>query len=467
MRQRMVRVAVVGVATALTMTGTAAALTPANGGDAEGVLMTINDGPGDQTEPRVSGDLSVYTDKDFLNGSRIHYFDHLTGSDAVVPAGAPLDSDNLSDVEGHRIVFSRTRASDGKTAAMLFDTATGIANELDPQPQPIPMTRFGTTIGGNTVAFQELQIGNGDVFAYDLVSGAAANLSQSLYSDGNPSVAPAGDVIVWERCIGSSCDIFQSERSGGVWGTPAIVAATLTNERNPDTDGTTVVYNSGEDVAFRPVGGGPEAVLELPGWQQNPSISNGVMAFESLESTNAWDLYAYVIATNTLLRLTDTATVDDVLNDVSVLPNGGLRVVWAATPHISTDHDIYARTFSLPVGVVFAFDGFFTPVDNPPIVNVVKSGQSIPLKFGLGGDQGLSIIEVGYPKSQQVPCDPAAPVDGIEETVTSGASSLSYDATSDRYSYVWKTEKGWANTCRQLVLKLTDGTFHRATFKFR
>lgn len=52
-------------------------------------------------------------------------------------------------------------------------------------------------------------------------------------------------------------------------------------------------------------------------------------------------------------------------------------------------------------------------------------------------------------------------------TVTAGASGLSYDATSDQYSYVWKNESGWANTCRQLVLKLADGTYHRATFKFR
>jgi hypothetical protein len=45
-----------------------------------------------------------------------------------------------------------------------------------------------------------------------------------------------------------------------------------------------------------------------------------------------------------------------------------------------------------------------------------------------------------------------APVDGIEETVTAEASSLSHDAVSDQYSHVWKTDKGWANTRRQLVL---------------
>jgi hypothetical protein len=57
-------------------------------------------------------------------------------------------------------------------------------------------------------------------------------------------------------------------------------------------------------------------------------------------------------------------------------------------------------------------------------------------------------------------------VDGIEETVTAGGSSLSYDAATETYNYVWKTEKSWAGTCRQLTVKLVDGTSHYANFQF-
>jgi len=97
---------------------------------------------------------------------------------------------------------------------------------------------------------------------------------------------------------------------------------------------------------------------------------------------------------------------------------------------------------------------------------MVKAGSAIPVKFSLGGDQGLNIFEAGYPKSQTMVCDSTAPVDGIEETVTTGLSGLSYDASTNTYTYVWKTEKEWAGSCRQLVVKLNDGTFHRANFKF-
>ena len=56
-------------------------------------------------------------------------------------------------------------------------------------------------------------------------------------------------------------------------------------------------------------------------------------------------------------------------------------------------------------------------------------------------------------------------LDPIEETATAGSSGLQYDAFTDRYTYVWKPLKGWANSCRQLNVKLDDD--HLASFQFR
>src|ERR1044071_5579970 len=80
----------------------------------------------------------------------------------------------------------------------------------------------------------------------------------------------------------------------------------------------------------------------------------------------------------------------------------------------------------------YAFAGFFAPVDNLPTVNVAKAGSAIPIKFTLGGDQGLDILAAGYPRSVQVPCDSTAPADAIEETATAGHSGLTYDSVTDR-----------------------------------
>ena len=117
--------------------------------------------------------------------------------------------------------------------------------------------------------------------------------------------------------------------------------------------------------------------------------------------------------------------------------------------------------------VQYPFAGFFAPVDNEPVLNVVKAGSGIPVIFSLGGNQGLNIFAAGYPKSQTIACDATAPADGIDSTVTAGGSSLTYDPSTGRYSYIWKTDKSWVGTCRALILKTQDGVTHRADFKFK
>ncbi len=114
----------------------------------------------------------------------------------------------------------------------------------------------------------------------------------------------------------------------------------------------------------------------------------------------------------------------------------------------------------------YNFTGFFQPVDNLPALNIVKAGQGIPVKFSLSGNQGLDIFASGYPASQQITCNSNDPQDLIEQTVTAGSSSLSYDSTTDTYNYVWKTDKAWANSCRQLTIVLKDGSIHTADYKF-
>jgi len=131
---------------------------------------------------------------------------------------------------------------------------------------------------------------------------------------------------------------------------------------------------------------------------------------------------------------------------------------------------VCGQTFSLSPFALFemsyTFTGFFSPVDNPPIRNVAKAGSAIPVKFSLGGNRGLEIFNAGYPTSQQVQCSTSAPLSDVEETVLAGGSSLSYDATFDRYNYVWKTDKSWASTCRRLILKFNEGTIKIAEFSF-
>ena len=117
--------------------------------------------------------------------------------------------------------------------------------------------------------------------------------------------------------------------------------------------------------------------------------------------------------------------------------------------------------------LTYAFDGFHAPIDNGGVLNTVKAGSSVPVKFSLGGDRGLSIFAAGSPTAHRVDCGTSASLDEVEETVSPGSSVLAYDALTDRYQYVWKTDAAWAGTCRRLVVETADGGVHRASFKLR
>lgn len=145
---------------------------------------------------------------------------------------------------------------------------------------------------------------------------------------------------------------------------------------------------------------------------------------------------------------------------------------WCANLDYEGDVDdvrVYDRALSaqeIQALDAYAFQGFFSPVDNAPTLNGVKAGSAVPVKFSLTGYQGMDILAAGSPSSRTVTCATTAPIDALELTSTAGNSSLSYDASSDRYNYVWKTEKTWTGTCRQLTVALNDGSVHTATFKF-
>ena len=150
------------------------------------------------------------------------------------------------------------------------------------------------------------------------------------------------------------------------------------------------------------------------------------------------------------------------VNSVNTAVMGNYTVTYNLTDSSGNAAETVTRT----VNVIYNWTGFFRPVDNLPMCNAAKAGRAIPVKFSLNGNQGLEIFEVGYPRSEDITCGSIDLSDGIEETVTAGKSSLSYDADADQYIYVWKTEKAWVGNCRQLVVKLIDGTSHFANFHF-
>jgi hypothetical protein len=161
---------------------------------------------------------------------------------------------------------------------------------------------------------------------------------------------------------------------------------------------------------------------------------------------------------------TATDLVDGAVQVDCTPASGGTFAPGTTTVDCSaTDAAGHRSMDSFEVHVLYGFNGFFAPIDNG-VFNTVKAGRAVPTKFSLSGDMGLDIFSAASPASQPISCDTSAPQDAVEQTLTAGGSSLSYDASTDGYNYVWKTDAAWAGTCRLLTVTLKDGTQHSAKF---
>jgi len=117
--------------------------------------------------------------------------------------------------------------------------------------------------------------------------------------------------------------------------------------------------------------------------------------------------------------------------------------------------------------VHYAFSGIFIPGKGDDSLPKIKAGRAIPLKFGLNGDFGLSVLQDGSPTSVKIHCSTGA-MDGLEEiAVIKGNKKLTYSPDNGLYQFKWDTAKSWKGTCRRLLLKLDDGSTHSSDFRFK
>ncbi len=113
----------------------------------------------------------------------------------------------------------------------------------------------------------------------------------------------------------------------------------------------------------------------------------------------------------------------------------------------------------------FTFGGFYAPVASSPALNVVKAGKIVPVRFSLGGDRGLDIIEDSWPRTPALACDPNATQHQVTELVTGVAGALTFDPVTEQYTYLFKAKPAWSGTCRELKIRLTDG--QQRSLRFR
>lgn len=121
------------------------------------------------------------------------------------------------------------------------------------------------------------------------------------------------------------------------------------------------------------------------------------------------------------------------------------------------------RTYTV---LSWTFSGFYQPVDMGGVINTIKGGSTVPIKFELfvGQTELTDTADVVTPlKYQTINCDSSEIQDSVE-TVSTGATSLRYDTTGGQFIYNWQTPKT-SGKCYSVTISALDGSSRTALFK--
>jgi predicted extracellular nuclease len=130
---------------------------------------------------------------------------------------------------------------------------------------------------------------------------------------------------------------------------------------------------------------------------------------------------------------------------------GHVETLFAPHAYRSSDHDPVLVGADL---LAYDFGGFLPPASASGVTSI-KSGQTLPVRFSLGGDRGLAVL-YGDPTFQRTDCLSGAPI-GAPITALS-SEPFTYSPATDTYKFAWKTQKTWATWCGTLTVVLADGT---------
>ena len=296
------------------------------------------------------------------------------------------------------------------------------------------------------------------------VFGTSASVSAKLTENGTPL---AGKTVLLS--IGSAATLDVTNAAGEVSVTIPLSAAPGATVTRASFAGDETFEPSDDSAPFT-VGKAPSSLSAFTA-QAAVVTGGGETGVTTTLTANLGGKAAPLLQQTVTFTLTGPAaktysTITDYLGRATLPATGLAPGTYAVTARYAGDSTFTADTRTGTL-VVSPFTGFLQPVDNPPTVNTVKAGSAVPIKFSLGGNRGLAILAPGSPVVTAVSCASGAPIDEIETTVATSSSALQYDAASNTYTYVWKTPKSFAGTCRKLDVRLVDGTSHVALFRLR
>jgi len=423
------------------------------------------------------------------NNSEIYVMDGDGSGQARLTTNEAFDTLPAFSPDGRHVAFTSRRDSIGAQTNDEIYVVDAADSDGNSDGDNLTRLTFSQTVNefqpafspdGKKMDFTSNQDGNNEIYVMNADgSGPPTRLTNNVSIDSRSVFSPDGEKIAFSRRDTTSPD--PNMRTDDIY----VINADGTGETRltfaPRADTHAYFSPDGEKIAFSSArdGGNSEIyVMNADGTEQTRLTFNNAtdefpafspdgekIAFSSNQEGN-FEIYVMnAHGRETPIRLTNNLVsakpADGATYTLGQLVNaeyschdeaGGSELVSCVGPVRNGDPidtaTVGPRTFTVEAAddtgntaswshvysVLYDFDGFFSPVDDPPTFNRIKAGRAIPVKFSLGGDQGLDIFAEGYPRSGTSPADPNTSPDNIEQTETAGESSLSYDPTTDRYT---------------------------------
>lgn len=116
--------------------------------------------------------------------------------------------------------------------------------------------------------------------------------------------------------------------------------------------------------------------------------------------------------------------------------------------------------------LAWRINGFYNPVDMNGIVNTVKGGSTVPLKFEVfAGERELKDVGTIDSLTAKGTSCTGTGVDAVEVTAT-GGTSLRFDTSGDQFIYNWQTPRN-PGACYTVTVTTDDGSFVSAKFQMK
>jgi CSLREA domain-containing protein len=104
------------------------------------------------------------------------------------------------------------------------------------------------------------------------------------------------------------------------------------------------------------------------------------------------------------------------------------------------------------------------PYQAAPAINTVTAGATMAIHF-TAALAAPGTLAPGFPSSMAIDCVTQAAIGAPAVAASNGG--LRYDPATAQYTYGWRTERGWAGSCRRFTLRLATGESLLINVRFR